>query len=504
MLFSGRSPRRPPVLVLLTLALMVATVAGLAPTVAPPAEGRSPTIGPRNPAIRTLNHEVYGYLPYWRLDSGTADRLHYDLLSTIAFFGIGIERSGALATDGPGYGAYVGARASEISDRAHAWGVRVVPTFQLFDSGSLPDLKAFLGSQAAQARFIEQALALMARRGADGASLDFEPLPPSLTDEFAAFARRFRAAMRARFPDPQLVVAASVRATPEQIELLAGAADRIFVMAYDFRTAGSAQAGPVAPMTGSPSVKTALTTFLRNAPAARLIMGVPYYGYDWPVHAPTAASLVRTPRGDYGGAWSLTYAGARQFLDAHPQTSLHQDRSAGAVWFSYHDADLGTDRQVYFDDERSLAAKYDYAIARGLAGVGIWALDNDRGYRELWDLLRDRFYGPTHEVVVKGSVFHLARRDGLVRAEISIRVTNQGSIPERGILSWVLRDPSGRPIASSSRTIGVSPGRSTRLVLPVVIGSYASVRSGAYTLGVAFRTPDRTWRAVRFAFAARR
>ena len=51
-------------------------------------------IRPRITGIKPLTKEVYGYLPYWRLDSGTADRLHYDYVSTIAFFGLGIQADG--------------------------------------------------------------------------------------------------------------------------------------------------------------------------------------------------------------------------------------------------------------------------------------------------------------------------------------------------------------------------------------------------------------------------
>ena len=71
--------------------------------------------------------EVYGYLPYWRLDSGTVDRLHYELVSTIAFFGLGIKSNGALDTDWVGYKEYVGDDAAAVTNAAHDRGVRVVP-----------------------------------------------------------------------------------------------------------------------------------------------------------------------------------------------------------------------------------------------------------------------------------------------------------------------------------------------------------------------------------------
>ena len=55
-------------------------------------------IRPRITGIKPLTKEVYGYLPYWRLDSGTADRLQYDYVSTIAFFGLGILADGNIDT----------------------------------------------------------------------------------------------------------------------------------------------------------------------------------------------------------------------------------------------------------------------------------------------------------------------------------------------------------------------------------------------------------------------
>jgi spore germination protein YaaH len=48
-------------------------------------------------------------------------------------------------------------------------------------------------------------------------------------------------------------------------------------------------------------------------------------------------------------------------------------------------------RQVYFENERSLRAKYELIKANDLAGVGIWALGYDGGYQELWNLLKEQF-----------------------------------------------------------------------------------------------------------------
>ena len=126
--------------------------------------------------------------------------LQFELVSTIAIFGIGILADGNLDTSWVGYKEYIGDDVAAITNAAHDKGVRVVPTFQLFDSGSLTKMRAFLASTAAQTRFITQALELMDARKADGANLDFEPMVAADTPAYLSFVSRFRTAMKARFP----------------------------------------------------------------------------------------------------------------------------------------------------------------------------------------------------------------------------------------------------------------------------------------------------------------
>jgi hypothetical protein len=175
----------------IAVALLILAPLAPAPLSAPIARAADPGIQARVTGIAPLERQVYGYLPYWRLDSGTVDRLDYSLVSTIAMFGLGIKKDGNIDTAWRGYTAYVSDNATAVTNAAHAKGVRVVPTFQLFDSGTLPKMTAFLHSPAAQTRFIRQALALMARRSADGANFDFEPMPQSLSLDYAKFLAKF-------------------------------------------------------------------------------------------------------------------------------------------------------------------------------------------------------------------------------------------------------------------------------------------------------------------------
>ncbi len=339
-----------------------------------------------------LTREVFGFLPYWKMDATTVAGLRFDLLSTLALFGVGIRKDGTLNTKAPGYRAYTGPTAAAITDRAHAKGVRVVPTFQLFDKGSLATMKGFLGDAAAQTRFTKAALALIKSRGADGAVLDFEPLPDALTAAFASFAGDVRRALHAADPHAHLTVTLHQAASDAQIDAIAPAVDRIFVMAYDYHWIGSAAAGPVAPLEGPGSDVTAtLLRFVEGAGRAKVILGVPYFGYDWPVAYKGPGATVSTPLKDAGGAWSIGYAAAVDFLAKHAKVKAEWDPVAASPYFTYRDAKKDTYRQVWYENPRSLAAKYRLVKEAGVAGAGIWALGMDRGTDELWTLLRTTF-----------------------------------------------------------------------------------------------------------------
>ena len=169
---------------------------------------------------------------------GTVDRIQYELVSTIAIFGIGIKADGNLDTTQLGYKDYVGDDVAAITNAAHDKGVRVVPTFQLFDSGSLTKMRTFLASTTAQTRFIGQALDVMATRQADGANLDFEPMLNADAASYVAFVAKFRTAMKARFPTAQLVNATSAGAGKDLIAGLVPLVDRQMIMTYGYRERG--------------------------------------------------------------------------------------------------------------------------------------------------------------------------------------------------------------------------------------------------------------------------
>jgi GH18 family chitinase len=365
-------------------------------------------------------------------------------------------------------------------------------------------MSKFLDSTTNQDRFIREALDLMAERKADGAGLDFEPVSAvnARAAKYVAFVARFRKAMQARFPDATLVNATSAGANETTVAGLVPHVDRQMIMTYNYRWKGSTTTGAIAPLDhATRNVKIHIAKMLQWAPAKSILMGVPYYGYDWPVTSTEPNATVRSDKTKYGAVKSVTYASARDFLAAHPKVVRRYDALEGSGFYTYWSSTYKTYRQVYFEEERSLAAKYDYVIARGLAGVGVWTLGNDAGYRNLWDVIHTKFYDPIHRVSVGGRIAEVSKRSGIVYATVRARAMVTGTVPERGSMRWTIRDSAGRAIDWGRwPTQTLYPGRLATHGVKVALGAASRLRAGTWTLHVRFVTSTRAWRSPAIEF----
>src|SRR5450756_1349207 len=94
----------------------------------------------------------------------------------------------------------------------------------------------------------------------------------------------------------------SAYASASAISSVGRAADRVFIMGYDFHGPGSAIPGPVAPLLNGPkTVADAVARYARLVPAGKLILGVPAYGYSWPIVRAATPSRVQANVARYGG-----------------------------------------------------------------------------------------------------------------------------------------------------------------------------------------------------------
>lgn len=114
-------------------------------------------------------------------------------------------------------------------------------------------------------------------------------------------------------------------------------------------------------------------------PPEKILQGIPLYGYNWPL-PDTPESRATTV--------SLTEVYDLAF---NAGVSISYDEIAQSPWFRYTDPQ-GILHEVWFEDPRSLRAKFELAQEFGLRGVGFWTSTNaNYAFRQIWSLLCDTF-----------------------------------------------------------------------------------------------------------------
>jgi hypothetical protein len=338
-----------------------------------------------------LSADVYGYLPYWEMVAGILDYLDWNALSVVSLFSVGSTTSGPLDPTQPGYKAIVAPLGASVIAAARARGVRVEVTWTSF---GYDRNAAFFGDPARQAAAIAGLRAFVTSVGADGVNVDVELIKSSWFDEYGAFVANLRAALRADNPAATVSVATNANTSGAQMAKQASdaGADRIFVMAYAYRTSASSP-GAIAPLDGRSSpggldIRWTIDAYAAaGVPLGRVLLGLPNYGMTWP----TASDVLGAARTGAGS----TYTPRRQLgkPDSLGVPLLYEPGEA-VSWYAWYDSGSATWRQVFYDTPTSLRPKYAYAVSRGLAGVGIWALGYDRGVPGYWDLLEATFGPP--------------------------------------------------------------------------------------------------------------
>jgi len=339
-------------------------------------------------------HEVYGFVPYWEVDATIADHLAKTDLTTLALFSVTNARDGSLDTSQNGYKRITGEVGRRMIREAHDRDVRVELVFTSF--GPARNAR-FFGSLEVQDATIESLVALTRDLGMDGVNVDVEQLSLEFLPSYGAFIERLRAAARVAIPGAQVSVATGAGPTGAAMAATAttGGADRIFLMGYDYHTPGSAP-GASAPMARRDGSERDLVWSLDlyeslGVPVERTILGLPLYGVIWPVAGP-ALGEVQVGKGDtWVPADNLGILAAPpvppetdpieivDFYALPPVDGATPDPSDGSPAAGWH--------AVYVDSPATLTPKLALADARGLAGVGFWAIGYERGLPEYTDLI---------------------------------------------------------------------------------------------------------------------
>ena len=320
----------------------------------------------------TLSHKVIGYLPYWEYES--YPQIDYSLLTEINYFSAELNEYGNIINDHNW-------NTIGFIDYAQSQGVKVKLCVTLFDSNSLETL---LSSSLNRTNAISNLLNKVLLRNADGVDIDFELVPSSQRDNLVLFMQELSDTFHANMDDPIITMATPAIdwSNAWDYNALAQICDGLFIMGYNYFYSGSQTAGPVSPLGGYfYDLNYTVQDYLDKVDNQldKLILGLPYYGYDWPVTNALMNAITT------GSGTARTYNSCQSFLNNY---NSNWNTLSNSNWIPYNDNNW---QQIWYDDSLSLSIKYEYAKNMDLGGVGIWALGYDNNSSQMWGSIYDQF-----------------------------------------------------------------------------------------------------------------
>jgi spore germination protein len=212
----------------------------------------------------------------------------------------------------------------------------------------------------------DNTLAFINRHGFGGVMVDFENMPAGDRNLYTQFIKLLADRLK---PYGYVV---SLAAAPKYADLpgmpwvgafdyaaLGAIADFLFIMTYEWGWIG----GPPNAIAPLPLGRQVLEYALGLMPADRIMMGMPVYGYDWPL--PDTPETIAT---------TVTLAQAWRLAADFNAEILWSDY-ARSPYFNYYNGNAQP-HQVWFEDIKSHDEKYRLARELGIRGVGYWQLNS--------------------------------------------------------------------------------------------------------------------------------
>lgn len=240
-------------------------------------------------------------------------------------------------------------------------------------------ISAVINHPVTKRTLIENLTSTVLEKGFQGVDIDFEYILPQDRIVFANFVRDVRSAIN------QLGYPVTVALAPKTSDgqpgllyegkdyaLLGEAADEVLLMTYEWGYTYS-QPMAVAPIN---NVRQVVEYALTRIPNEKINLGIPNYGYDWPLPYEKGVTKATT----IGNVEAITIA-------ANNGAEIQFDETAMSPFFTY--TNNGIAHEVWFEDVRSMQAKFNLVKEYQLHGMGYWQIM--RLFRANWLLLADRF-----------------------------------------------------------------------------------------------------------------
>ncbi len=221
-------------------------------------------------------------------------------------------------------------------------------------------------SEALRTALTDQIIENIRNKGYGGLDVDFEFIDPAQKNDYVEFLEYIRGRI-APLGYPLFSALAPKTSDDQPGTLYEGhdyaaigaAVDKVLLMTYEWGYTYSE------PMAVAPigSVERVIGYAVTRIPPNKIFMGIPTYGYDWPL--PYMKGVTK--------AVSLSPVRAVQIAERYG-AEINYDETAQTPWFEYRN-ETGERHEIWFEDARSITAKYELADRYNLFGFGYWSLD---------------------------------------------------------------------------------------------------------------------------------
>ncbi|HEY8365232.1 MAG TPA: glycoside hydrolase family 18 protein [Haloplasmataceae bacterium] len=209
---------------------------------------------------------------------------------------------------------------------------------------------------------------------------DMEFLPVETKDNYIRFLEKAKARLKAE--NFLMSVALAPKTSGEQTgqwyeahdyERIGAIADFVVLMTYEWGYSG----GPPRAVSPIDEVRKVVDYAITTMPSNKIMLGQNLYGYNW--------TLPYVPGGEYAAAISPKTATQ---LAREKQVPIQFDETSQAPFIEYIDEE-NREHIIWFEDARSIQAKFDLIKEYGLRGISYWKLG--LAFPQNWLLLEDNF-----------------------------------------------------------------------------------------------------------------
>lgn len=262
-------------------------------------------------------------------------------------------------------------------DEAVSYGTRPILTLTPFGpDGQFNNylIHVVLSNDTARNNLIRNVYQAVINEGYQGVNIDFEYILAEDRDLFTGFVRDMTFMIRELGYEVTVDLAPKTSADQPGVlyegkdyPALGEVADRVLIMTYEWGyTYGPAMA--VAPIN---KVREVIEYAVTEIPREKISMGIPNYGYDWKLPFVKGISKAQT----IGNIEAVQIA-------IQNDAEILFDETAQTPYFLYRSE--GIDHEVWFEDARSMLAKYRLIREYGLYGFGCWQIM--QLFRTMWVL----------------------------------------------------------------------------------------------------------------------